>query len=197
MFTRLQLAGAFLGFIAPFWSVFAVHAAEPGKTHTVKAEELELTVPDSWKQKRAGGFRVAQFDVPKAAGDTDDGQFVVFYFGEQGGGDANANVKRWVNQFLPKDRKVKITTGKSARGDYILVDTSGTWMKPIGPPIRQQTAETPNSRVVSVFLSVKDHGNYFLKLMGPEKTTAAAVDALRASFGADAKSEKEFKSADE
>jgi hypothetical protein len=197
MVTRIRLSGFVLAVVVPCWLLLAARAAEPDKTRAVKAEDLQLNVPESWKQKPAGGFRVAQFEVPKVEGDADNGEFVVFYFGEQGGGDANSNIKRWVNQFQAKDRKVKITSGKSAQGDYVIVDTSGTWMKPIGPPVRQQTVETPNSRVVSVLLSVKDHGNYFLKLMGPQKTTTANLNALRAAIGADAKSEKDYKPAEE
>ena len=74
----------------------------------------------------------------------------------------------------------------------MLADLSGTWNKPIGPPIAQQTDEMPNARVLSVILTTKDQGNYFLRLTGPEKTVSANADALRAAIGADAKSEKAY-----
>ncbi len=47
----------------------------------------------------------------------------------------------------------------------------------------------PNASALSLILTTKD-GNYFLRLTAPEKPGAATVDALRATLGADAKSEK-------
>jgi len=174
-----------------------VRAADPVKTRMVKAGEITLTVPDSWKQQPATNrFRLAEFTIPKVDGDTENGEFTVFSFGGDGGG-VDANVQRWVKQFVSKDRKMKASSGKSPQGDYVLVDLSGTWMKPIGPPIQQRTVESPDSRFLGAILAVKNEGNYFLKLAGPTKTVAAQVDAFRAAIGADAKSEKEYKPAEE
>ncbi len=190
---RFAFAIACLGSLGAFCVAPATRAAQPAKTRAVAAGDLKLAVPESWKQKAATNrFRVAQFSVPKAEGDPEDGEFVVFYFGG-GGGAVDANVSRWVHQFLPKDRKVKAVTGKCPQGEYVLVDLEGTWKKPIGPPIQQRTVEMPNARVLGVILQVKDAGNYFLRLTGPKKTISANVDAFRASIGADAKSEKDYK----
>jgi hypothetical protein len=188
--------------IGGFWIPSQIAAAEPAKTRTVQAGELKLKVPATWQEGAvpAGGFRLAQFMVPKGEGDSDNGEFVVFFFQGAGGtgGGVDANVARWVNQFEPQGRKVKLTSGKCPQGDYVVVDLQGTWNKPIGPPILQKTAPTPESRVVSVILTVKDQGNYFLRLTGPKKTIAANVAALRAAFGAeDEKSEKTYKPATE
>ena len=96
-------------------------------------------------------------------------------------------------QFDPKDRKVKITKGKSANGEYILVDATGTYLKPDGPPMLGKTKPTPGSRVLNIMLMVEDQGSYFFKLAGPEKTVAGAATDLRTSFGAKADDEKEQK----
>ena len=40
---------------------------------------------------------------------------------------------------------------------------------------------------------IKDKGNYFLKLTGPQKTVAAAAQALRVAIDADVKKEAELK----
>jgi gluconolactonase len=173
-------------------------AAEPAKTHTVTAGDIKLTVPESWTQKEvASRFRLAQFDVPKVKGDTEDAEFVVFYFGAGGGGSVDANLHRWINQFLPHGRKVKLTAGKCSQGDYVLADLSGTWKKPVGPPIAQQTVEMPNARFLGVILATKDQGSYFLRFAGPEKTVSANAEALRATIGADPKSEKVYKLSEE
>ncbi|HEV8068573.1 MAG TPA: hypothetical protein VGP76_12615 [Planctomycetaceae bacterium] len=165
-------------------------AADPSGTKTIKAGDLTLTVPEAWeKQSVRSQFRKAQMKVPDVAGDKDETDFVVYYF-EGGGGGVDANVQRWVAQFLPAGRKIKSTSGKSSQGEYVFVDLLGTWKKPIGPMVQQKTQQMPNSRALSVILTTKE-GNYYLRLTGPEKTVAANADAFRAAFGADAKTEKD------
>ncbi len=44
-------------------------------------------------------MRKASYEVPRAAGDTEDGELAVFYFGPGQGGSIDANVDRWVKQF--------------------------------------------------------------------------------------------------
>jgi hypothetical protein len=44
-----------------------------------------------------------------------------------------------------------------------------------------------------VMLTLKGSGNYFFKLTGPDKTVAAQADPFRASFGAKAAGETEYK----
>ena len=196
LFMRMFLAAS-VSSAAGLDSAALVPAAEDAKTHSVKAGEINLTVPVSWQQKAAtNNFRLAQFDIPKVGGDPEDGEFVVFSFGGGGGG-VDANIQRWIGQFQSKDRKMKLTSGKCPHGEYVLVDISGTWMKPVGRMIDQRTVEMPNARVLGVILKVKDAGNYFLRLTGPKKTTSANADAFRAAIGADAKSEKEYKLAEE
>jgi hypothetical protein len=173
-------------------------AAEPAKTRAVTAGEIKLTLPESWtKQETSSRLRLAQFDIPKVAGDPEDAEFVVFFFGAGGGGNVDSNIHRWINQFHPQERKLKLTSGKCPQGDYVLVDLHGTWNKPIGPPIQQKTVEMAHARVLSVILTTKDQGNYFLRLTGPEKTVTANADALRVAIGADAKAEKDYKLSEE
>ncbi|HUE16790.1 MAG TPA: hypothetical protein VMR25_21620 [Planctomycetaceae bacterium] len=173
-------------------------AAEPAKTRAVTAGKIKLTVPEAWEQQEpATRMRLTQFGVPKAGGDSEGAEFVVYYFGAGGGGDVDANVHRWIKQFQPQARKLKLTAGKCPQGEYVLVDLRGTWNKPIGPPIEQKTVETPHARVLGVILTVKDEGNFYLRLTGPEKTVSANADALRGAIGADAKSEKDYKLSEE
>jgi hypothetical protein len=193
----LMISASLLAAALAFPGVSTISAAEPAKTRSVAAGDIKLTVPAAWKQKPASNLmRLAQFAVPKTVGDPEDAEFVVFFFPGAGGG-ADANVQRWIKQFQTKDRKVKVTSGKSPQGDYILVDQSGTWNKPVGRMIDQRTVEMPHARVLGFILTVKDQGNYFLRLTGPEKTVSANADAFRTVIGADAKSEKEYKLGEE
>ncbi len=166
------------------------------KTRSVEVDSFTLNVPENWKQTKPtpiqARFRKAQFEIPAAEGDSEPGELVVFYFGAQGGGGVDANIQRWVGQFDASGRKSKVTTGESELGKYVFVDITGTYNKSVGPPIRQQTKAMPGSRMLSVILRVAQGGNYFVRLTGPEQTVTDAADALRASFGADAKKEKDY-----
>ena len=162
-------------------------------TQVVEVRDIKLTVPKAWKQEKpSNSFRVAQFKIDAAEGDKDGAELVITQFGSGGGG-VDDNIKRWINQFEAKDRKVKVTKGKCAQGEYIVADVSGTYLKPDGPPMAGKTKPTPGSRVLNIMLMVEDKGSYFLKLAGPEKTVAKAATDLRSSFGAKADGEEEFK----
>jgi hypothetical protein len=133
--------------------------------------------------------RKAQIKVPKVDGDKEDADLVVYFFAG-GAGSVDANIQRWLTAFESSGRKVKVTTGKSTEGAYVLVDTQGTWNKPVGPMGPGQRKEpVPDSRALGVILT--DKVGYYIRLTGPEKTVTANADALRAAFGADAKTEKE------
>lgn len=175
------------------YAIVPARAAEPAKAHTVMAGAVKVNVPEGWVSKPTrSNFRLAQFSIPKAEGDKDDTECVVWFYGLNGSGGINGNIERWISQFEPKDRKVKIMTGKSSQGDYELVDITGTWNRPVDMPHGGlKIVREPASRLFGLVLIVRHAGDYFVELMGPEKTVAANLEALRTAIGADAKSEKE------
>lgn len=167
-------------------------ADEAAKRVKVKLEGITVLVPADWERgKPSNRLRLAQFQIPLAEGDTQPTELVVYHFGGAGGGVA-PNIRRWINQFSGPGRASKVVKGTSPLGTYYLVDISGTYNMPVGPPIRRQTEELPNARMLAIILQVKDHGNYFFKLAGPDKSVSAQREALRASIQGDKKSEKAF-----
>lgn len=176
----------------------AASAEEKAKTKIetteIKVDALTLSVPKTWEQKPpANRLRKGQFIIPKAEGDKSTAELVISSFGGGGGG-VKANIDRWIGQFDSKGRKAKLTQGKSAQGPYVFVDITGTYKKPIGPPIAGKTERLPNARMLGVMLYIeKAQAMYFLKLPGETKTITAAADEFRNSFGADIKSEKDVK----
>ena len=48
-------------------------------------------------------MRVAQYKLPKAEGDSEDGSLVIYYFGQGQGGSTAANIERWINQMKQPD----------------------------------------------------------------------------------------------
>ncbi|MBM82662.1 MAG: hypothetical protein CMJ78_19030 [Planctomycetaceae bacterium] len=167
---------------------------KPVKTREVKLRDLVLNVPVTWKQKEPSSrLRLGHFDIPAVGKDKEDGELGIFNFGGGGGG-VKANAERWIGQFDSKDVKYKLSTAKSTSGEYVIVDVTGTYNKPIGPPIRRQTKPVPNARMLGVILALEvgkeRKGTYFLKLTGPKETITAAATALRTSFGAKEKDEE-------
>ena len=81
-----------LGLMSSFFRVvLAVLPAQAGA--------LTFTRPAAWVDRApASSMRVAEFVVPKASGDTEDGELIVYYFGGTGG-TVEANLQRWASQF--------------------------------------------------------------------------------------------------
>ena len=166
---------------------------QEAKTTTVKAKDLELKVPADWTVgKPTSNMRAAEFKIPAAKSGEEGAELVVYYFGNSTGG-VKANIQRWIDQFHEEGRKHEIKNGDSKLGRYALVDISGTYKKPDGPPVQQKTIDAPGSRVIGIVLITEVDANeeyYFLKLAGPDALVASQAKALRAAFAADDASEK-------
>ena len=137
---------------------------------------LKFTVPAGWiEEERTSSMRVAQYKLPRAEGDTENGSVVLYYFGPGQGGSTAANIERWVGQMKQADggsskavaredrfevNGLKIATVDLA-GTYVAETSpgSGTFENKLGFRLLAAVVETPN-------------GPYFLKLIGPEKTVA-------------------------
>ncbi len=159
-------------------------------TQEVAVKDIKLIVPKAWKQEEPSNqLRITQFKLVASEGDKEAAELAISQFGG-GGGAIDDNIKRWVNQFDSKDRKARITKGNSAQGQYVLVDLTGTY---IPSPFEKKKGPMSGQRMLAVMLIVEDKGLYFLKLLGPEKTVTEAATELRASFGAKADDEKEYK----
>lgn len=180
-----------LGLLVQTTTLPAGEKTADSQTRSLTVGDLKLTVPGQWKQvKPASRFRIAQFQIPAADGEKDPVDYVVYYF-EGGGGGVGANVRRWIGQFEAQGRRVKVTEGKSPQGPYIVVDITGTYKKPIGPPIRMMTQRLPNARMLAVIVGVQEKRKvYYIKVAGGAKTVTAHAKAIRASFGGNAAKEK-------
>lgn len=162
------------------------------ETIDVKIADLDLKVPKSWKQSDAPrAMRLATFEIPAAEGDKEKGELAVSSF-PGGGGGIDANISRWVGQFSTEGREVAVHQGKAGKNEYFIVNISGTFGKTSGPPFASKTTPTPGQRMISIILNLEGKNLYFLKLTGPDATVAAQIDAVRASIGGDADSEKEY-----
>jgi hypothetical protein len=121
-------------------------------------------------------MRVAEFVVPKAPGDPEDAEIIVYYFGGTGGSIA-ANVDRWIGQMQQPDgtaskdharREAQTVNGLKVS----LVEVSGTYVAEVRPGATERHNK-PNFRLRAAVVETP-RGPYFIKMTGPAKTVAAA-----------------------
>ena len=142
---------------------------------------LKWSAPTSWKAQAERPMRVATYTVPKAAGDPEDGECAIFFFGSGQGGSVDANLQRWIGQFeapgggsaekLAKTAKTKVNGLPVTR-----IDVAGTY-KTSGGPMMQATGSKPAYRLLGAIVE-GPQGNVFFKLTAPAKTAAAQQAAF-------------------
>ena len=102
------------------------------------AAGLTFTAPATWKPVPiSSSMRVAQYSLPRAAGDTADAELVVYYFGGSGG-TVEANIERWVGQMQQPDGRPSSAVAKrqsrTVNGLKVtLVDVPGTYVAEMTP----------------------------------------------------------------
>jgi hypothetical protein len=170
-------------FIALAALVIASSAALAGDK-TVTLDGLKSDVPASWKmQEPSNKFRAYQFAVPKAAGDKEDAELVIFYFGAGSGGSVNDNIKRWKGMFQPPEGKSiddvsKVEKFKVGAVELTYLDVQGTYLSKFPPfdPNAKVTKKDNYRRLGVVFAS--ENGPYFITLTGPGRTVEANKKAF-------------------
>src|SRR5947208_13006916 len=92
-----------------------------------QAGTLAFTKPAAWTDRAStSSMRVAEFIVPKAPGDAEDGELIVYYFGG-GGGTVEANLQRWTSQF--QSTKEPVRTTATVNGLKLTsLDVTGTYV---------------------------------------------------------------------
>jgi hypothetical protein len=149
--------------------------ADDKKGTPVDLDGMTSTTPGDWvKEAPSNKMRFAQFKLPRAAGDKEDAELIIF---KGLGGSADANIDRWKAQFkAPKGKTIddvaKVTDVKIAGLDGKLLDVEGTYMfnpAPFNP--KSKTEPRENYRMVAIhYEGPKDV--YHIKLTGPAKTIA-------------------------
>lgn len=149
------------------------------------AAGLKFDAPQGWISKPpASSMRVAEFTLPKAAGDAEDAALGIFFFGGQGGS-VEANLDRWINQMAQPDGRsskslAKTSALQSASGLKItLVDVPGTYVAEVSPGSTERFNK-PGYRLRAAVIETPA-GPYFVKLTGPS-ATVARWDSTFAAF---------------
>lgn len=133
--------------------------------------------PAGWQRVALNNpMRKATYRVPKSAGDPEDAELAVFYFGPGQGGSVQANVDRWVAQFQgikPDDVKRADRTAHGLRQHTVEIE-KGTFSAgmPGGPTRLKENFGLLGGIVES------PSGPYFFKLTGPTQTVQAARESF-------------------
>ena len=157
---------------------FGIQSAKPGS--------LAYTAPAAWSARAASSsMRVAEFVIPRANGDAEDGELIVYYFGT-GAGTADANIDRWIGQMQQPDgssTKEKARRSTQTVNGLIVteVDVSGTYVAETRPGGAEHFNK-PGFRLRAAVVETP-RGRYYIKMTGPARTIGAADAAFAAFVG--------------
>src|SRR5580704_19580275 len=131
---------------------------------------VRWTMPPTWTAEAQRPMRLATYRV------SPDAECGVYYFGAGQGGSVDANLDRWVGQFLQADGKPSKAAAKIAKrtihgSEVTTVDVSGAYTG-MGGPTAQGGAAMPGYRMLGAIVE-GPQGSIFFKFTGPEKTVAA------------------------
>jgi hypothetical protein len=156
--------------------VLAFAGTSVARLHNQASPTLRFRAPSGWvEEKTSSAMRVAQYKLPKAEGDSEDGSLVIYYFGLGQGGGTSANIERWINQMKQPDGS---DSKDKAKGENLTVNglkitsvaVSGTYTAEMAPG-SGTFHNNPNYRLRAAVIDTQK-GSYYLKLVGPEKTIA-------------------------
>ena len=126
-------------------------------------------------------MRLATYTIPHTAGDAEKGECGVYYFGQGQGGSVDANLDRWIGQFLQADGKPSKSAAKvEKRTIHALkvttVDVSGAFTG-MGGPTMQAGKPMPGYRLLGAIVE-GPQGSVFFKFTAPAKIAAQNQSAF-------------------
>ena len=129
---------------------------------------LQGVVPDAWmRENPSNSMRLAQFNISDKSKRC---ELIVF---SGIGGSVDANLNRWVGQFLDSDKK-RMTDYSTVRNEKIheleitFAYTAGIYLKS-GMGNRGPTVEKPNYGLLAAIVRATNE-TYYFKCTGPKKT---------------------------
>ena len=147
---------------------------------------LTFTPPAAWKARpAASSMRVAEFTVPKTAGDGEDAELIVYFFGGFGGS-VDVNIDRWIGQMQQPDGSA--SKDKAKRDSQTInglkvttLDVGGTYVAEVRPGATERHNK-PAFRLRAAVIETP-RGPYYVKMTGPAKTMAGADADFKSFLG--------------
>ncbi len=148
-----------------------------------QAGGISWTLPAGWGPGPEHQMRIATYRIRAIAGDPDEGECVVYFFGTGQGGTVDANLDRWAGQFTgpggqPLAQPATMDKRTVAGLKVSTLTVSGTYMG-AGGMMGQAPTPKPNYRMRAAIIEAPQ-GLVFFKLTGPLNTVAAAESDFNA-----------------
>jgi hypothetical protein len=159
-------------------------ASDDSKGTLVEIDGVQSQTPADWTPKGSTSkFRIKEFELTAAKGDSTNANLTIFFFGEGSGGSIDDNVKRWKTMFVPPEGKTvdqvsKLENKKINGIDVAYFEISGSYKYKARPfDQSEQPQLRPNYRMIDIIMETKK-GPYFIRLVGP----AATVEHHKKAF---------------
>lgn len=151
---------------------------KPDSSGMIDVGAVAFSLPPRWEaQQPKSSMRRAQVSAPGSAGAA---ELIVFFFGPQGAGSADANIERWVGQFTQADGSAisdaNKTSGKTGNFEVSKVDVTGRFGGGMGAS-GQPGAAKSDQRLIGAIVSTPE-GPYYFKFLGPSATVATHAAAF-------------------
>jgi hypothetical protein len=147
---------------------------------TFKVSEFTFTRPASWEwvestsQMRKAELRVVDEKTKAKA------EVVFYHFGQGGAGGTQANVDRWMGQFVEPRDKINAKTEDVTIGKHKVTYVSAEGTYKSGMPGGPQTP-MPNYALLGAIIEASE-GSVFVKMTGPKELTKAATADFKKMF---------------
>lgn len=154
-------------------------------TPSAPANALKYDAPADWiSVKPDSAMRKAQWSLPHAEADTDDGVVILFYFGAGQGGGVAGNINRWKGMFTTDDGKpladdaVKTESFKANDLKVTVVELSGRYAESSMRPGAPAATPKSNYRMIAAIVETAD-GSWYFRCTGPSATMAKHEAGVR------------------
>jgi hypothetical protein len=142
-----------------------------------QAAGIAWTVPTGWEAGQQHQMRIATYRIHAIAGDPEDAECAVYFFGAGQGGTVEANLERWAHQFTSPDGQTLAQAPKMEKRviaglTVSTITISGTYLG-AGGMMGQEEVKKANYRMLGAIVEAPE-GLVFFKLIGPLNTVAGA-----------------------
>ena len=165
----------------------AVPASLPSLSNpAIQAAGVAWVVPSGWDAAPERPMRIATYRIHAIAGDPEDAECAIYYFGTGQGGTVEANLDRWARQFTSPDGQSPAPTAKMEKQviaglKVSTLTASGTYLGG-GGMMQQEQVKKPDFRMRAAIVEAPQ-GLVFFKLTGPLNTVAAAERGFDSLLG--------------
>jgi hypothetical protein len=154
---------------------------QPDASGMINVGAIAFKVPAKWEaQQPKSSMRRAQVSASGSAGPA---ELIVFFFGPQGAGSAQANIDRWIGQFSNSDGSpvsdAKQGSSQISGLDVTKLEVAGQFASGMGAQGQPQAPQT-GQRLIAAIVNTAG-GPYYFKFLGPNASVtenAAAFDEL-------------------